>query len=123
MPENQIKKYATELYISTDDGSKGTKGFATDVAEKLLNDQRFASIVTCGPEIMMKKLMDMSNNIPFQASLERYMKCGIGVCGQCCIGTGLRVCMEGAVFDKKTLKKVEDFGKYKRDAAGRKIKF
>ena len=72
---------------------------------------------------MMKKLLDLSNNTFFQASLERYMKCGIGICGQCCVGKGLRVCKDGPVFDGKTLKKVEEFGVYKRDASGRKISF
>ncbi len=71
----------------------------------------------------MTKLFEICKNIPFQASLERYMKCGIGLCGQCCVGSGLRVCTEGPIFDKKTLQKMEDFGVYKRDAAGIKIKF
>ena len=51
------------------------------------------------------------------------MKCGIGICGQCAVGKGLRVCEEGPVFDGKTLKNIEDFGVFKRDAAGRKIRF
>ena len=71
----------------------------------------------------MKKLFEISGNIPFQAALERYMKCGFGICGQCTIGKGLRVCEEGPVFDGKTLKNIDDFGVYKRDAAGRKVKF
>jgi dihydroorotate dehydrogenase electron transfer subunit len=55
--------------------------------------------------------------------LERYVKCSLGICGQCCIGKGLRVCVDGPVFDRTTLKGVDDFGVYKRDAAGRKILF
>jgi len=58
-------------------------------------------------EAMMKKLFDITQNISFQASLERYMKCGIGLCGQCCIGKGLRVCDEGPVFNGKTLKNMQ----------------
>lgn len=121
--EDKLKKYGAEVYVSTDDGSKGCKGFATELAEKLLTKNNFDSILTCGPEIMMKKLFEIRKNIPFQASLERYMKCGIGICGQCCVGKGLRVCEEGPVFDEGTLKKIEEFGIYKRDAAGRIIKF
>ncbi len=121
--ENRFKKYGAKVYISTDDGSKGYKGIATDLAKKLLNENKYSSILTCGPETMMKKLLDISKNIPFQASLERYMKCGFGICGQCCIGEGLRVCEDGPIFDGKTLKNIKDFGVYKRDAAGRKIKF
>jgi dihydroorotate dehydrogenase electron transfer subunit len=87
----------------------------------MLNEHKFDSVITCGPEIMMKKLLEMSGKIPFQASLERYMKCGFGICGQCCIGKGLRVCKDGPVFDGETLKNIEEFGTYKRDASGKKI--
>lgn len=121
--ENRLKKYDTEVHVSTDDGSKGYKGFATDLAKKILAKNKFDSVLTCGPEIMMKKLFKICKNIPFQASLERYIKCGIGICGQCCVGKGLRVCEEGPVFNGKTLKDIEDFGVFKRDAAGRKVKY
>jgi len=121
--EDRIKKCASEVYISTDDGSEGYKGFATDFAKEIIAENNFDSVLTCGPEIMMKKLFEICQNIPFQASLERYMKCGIGICGQCTIGKGLRVCNEGPVFDEKLLKNIEDFGVYKRDETGRKVKF
>lgn len=121
--ENNPKNYVARTYVSTDDGSKGYKGLATDLAKELLNKEKFDSVITCGPELMMKKLLDICKNIPFQASLERYMKCSIGICGQCCIGDGLRVCKDGPIFDGKTLKNIKEFGIYKKDAAGRKIKF
>jgi len=121
--ETRLKKYGAEVYVSTDDGSKGYKGVTTDLAKQIITNNKFDLILTCGPELMMKKLFDISQNIPFQASLERYMKCGFGICGQCCVGKGLRVCTEGPVFDKKMLKDIEDFGFYKRDATGQKIKF
>ena len=121
--EDRVKKCGAEIYISTDDGSRGYKGFASDLAKELLKKNKYDSIITCGPEIMMKKLFEMSGNIPFQASLERYMKCGIGICGQCTVGKGLRVCEEGPIFDGKILKQIEDFGVFKRDASGRKVGF
>jgi len=71
---------------------------------------------------MMKKLLELCKKTDFQASLERYMKCGFGLCGQCCIGNGLRVCREGPVFDGETLSKISDFGLYKKDATGKKVK-
>ncbi|MCX6671860.1 MAG: dihydroorotate dehydrogenase electron transfer subunit, partial [Euryarchaeota archaeon] len=80
-------------------------------------------VYSCGPERMMSSLLSFCKTLPFQASLERYMKCAIGICGQCCVGNGLRVCLDGPIFDGVTLKKVEDFGVYRRDAAGRKILF
>ena len=119
--EDRLKKSSVKLYVSTDDGSKGYCGYASDLAEELIVKTKFSSILTCGPEIMMKKLFDVPVNISFQASLERYMKCGVGICSQCCIGNGLRVCVEGPVFGRDVLKNVKDFGLYKRDASGRKI--
>jgi dihydroorotate dehydrogenase electron transfer subunit len=120
--EERIKKTGADVFITTDDGSKGRKGFATDLAEELISKNKYDSIITCGPEKMMKKLFDISKNIDFQASLERYMKCGFGICGQCCVGDGLRVCKEGPVFDKQNLKKIKDFGNFKRDASGLMVK-
>jgi dihydroorotate dehydrogenase electron transfer subunit len=121
--ENRFKKSNIDIYITTDDGSKGFKGVATDLAKDLIQKNKFDLILTCGPELMMKKLFEICLDIPFQASLERYMKCGIGLCGQCCVGKGLRVCIEGPVFDNKMLKNIEDFGIFKRDSAGIKINF
>lgn len=120
---NRIKKTGATLHITTDDGTQGTKGYATDIAPTMLKKEPIDSIMTCGPEPMMKKLYTLRNSIPFQASLERYMKCAIGICGQCCIGEGLRVCKEGPIFNEQTLKTIPEFGKYKRDSSGKKIYF
>jgi dihydroorotate dehydrogenase electron transfer subunit len=121
--EKRIKSYGSEVYMTTEDGSKGYKGLATDLAEDLISKNNYDSIITCGPELMMKKLYILSENIAFQASLERYMKCGFGICGQCCVGEGLRVCVEGPVFKSDMLNIIEDFGVFKRDASGSRIKF
>lgn len=78
-------------------------------------------MVSCGPEVLMKKLWDMAYKfkIPAQFSLERYMKCGIGLCGQCCVDdVGWRVCVEGPVFWSDELSLITEFGKYRRDASG-----
>lgn len=120
--EKRLKKLDVELHITTDDGSKGYKGLATDLAKNILSEKHFDQVLTCGPEIMMKKLLNLCKKTGFQASLERYMKCGFGLCGQCCIGDGLRVCKEGPVFDRETLLKINEFGLYKKDSSGKKIK-
>jgi dihydroorotate dehydrogenase electron transfer subunit len=120
--EERIKNFGANVFVCTDDGSKGYKGFASKLAEELINKNDYDSVITCGPEIMMKKLFDKITKIDFQASLERYMKCGFGLCGQCCVGEGLRVCKEGPVFNMRKLEKIKDFGIYKRDASGIKIK-
>ena len=115
-----------KLYPCTDDGSFGYNGFTTDKMEEILKEnKKFDLIITCGPEIMMKKVVDIANkyNIPVQVSLERYMKCGIGICGQCCVDDeGLCVCKDGPVFWGDKLKYISEFGKYKRDASGKIIK-
>jgi len=121
--EQRLIRSGAIVLISTDDGTKGFKSFASDLAHDILKKEAIDSIYTCGPEPMMKAVFTHSKKIPFQASLERYMKCSLGICGQCCIGKGLRVCVDGPVFDRTTLKSVDDFGVYKRDAAGRKIFF
>ena len=120
---NRLKKLGVSFHICTDDGSEGFQGFASEYAEKFIKKQTFSSILTCGPELMMKRLLDIAGDIPFQVSLERYMKCAIGLCGQCCIGEGLRVCKEGPIFDGKTLKAAKDFGVFRRDSAGGIVPF
>jgi dihydroorotate dehydrogenase electron transfer subunit len=116
---------AGKIYVSTDDGSKGTKGFVTDVL-KGLDVSAYDRIAVCGPEIMMasvfKVLEDRNVLEKAEFSLHRYFKCGIGVCGACCIDKlGLRVCKDGPVFPGVQLLDSE-FGRYTRDASGRRIK-
>jgi dihydroorotate dehydrogenase electron transfer subunit len=120
--EKRLRSTGANILFCTDDGSKGYKGFASDLARETLEQKTFDGVLTCGPEVMMKELFQSCKHLPFQASLERYMKCAIGICGQCCVGNGLRVCVDGPVFDGKTLKNIEDFGVFKRDSAGRKVK-
>ncbi|MEM0467264.1 MAG: dihydroorotate dehydrogenase electron transfer subunit [Candidatus Thermoplasmatota archaeon] len=121
--DQRLHQQGAHVLITTDDGSRGIKGFASDLAKDILEKEQFDGVLTCGPEIMMKKLLTVCDHLNFQASLERYMKCAVGICGQCCIGEGMRVCVEGPVFDKQSLKKFFDFGIYTRDASGKKIKF
>ncbi len=116
---------AGEVYVSTDDGSKGTKGFVTDVL-KDLNLSIYDKIAVCGREIMMASVFRLLEDRELleksEFSLHRYFKCGIGVCGACCIDrSGLRVCRDGPVFSGVQLLDSE-LGKYMRDASGRRVK-
>lgn len=116
----------------TDDGSFGYHGFTVSYLEENLKKiiKQFGSsneitIYTCGPEIMMKKIFEISQNygINIQASLERVMRCGFGLCGLCVLDpTGHKVCQDGPVFATDKLKKITDFGKSKRTFTGEKIK-
>ncbi|MFO8110078.1 MAG: dihydroorotate dehydrogenase electron transfer subunit [Thermoplasmata archaeon] len=110
----------TELHLATDDGSAGHYGFVTDLIEDLV--QNADLVITCGPELMMKRVCEIAEkeNIPVQASLERYMKCGIGLCGSCIVD-GLRVCAEGPVFNGEEIQRLDEFGEYQRESSGKKV--
>ncbi len=122
---DRINDAGAKLLTCTDDGSHGYCGFGTDLAEKTLSENDYDMVVSCGPEIMMKKLYEMVRvfQAPAQFSLERYMKCGMGLCGQCCVDdVGWRICVEGPVFWTDELQMVSEFGEYRRDASGIKHK-
>ncbi len=108
-----------KVIVSTDDGSYGQKGFVTDIVERLLSQTRFDAVYVCGPEIMMYKTVQSahSRNIFVQASLERMMKCGVGICGSCCIDADL-ACRDGTVFDGDHLSANKEFGHLHRNKAG-----
>jgi dihydroorotate dehydrogenase electron transfer subunit len=113
----------TDVLIATDDGSLGHHGFVTGLMDDL-NLGIYDRIAVCGPEVMMRAILakvaekGLAHKTEF--SLHRYMKCGVGVCGSCCIDpSGLRVCRDGPVFSGDLLLKSE-FGHYMRDASGRK---
>ena len=103
----------------TEDGSYGEKGYVTDVLEKLLEENTYDAIYTCGPELMMHKVVKLANEkgIFVQASLERMMKCGVGICGSCCVNEDL-VCRDGTVFDGQYLAKNTEFGHFERTKSG-----
>ena len=103
----------------TEDGSYGEKGYVTDVLEKLLEENTYDAIYTCGPELMMYKVVKLANEkgIFVQASLERMMKCGVGICGSCCVNEDL-VCRDGTVFDWQYLAKNNEFGHFQRTKSG-----
>jgi dihydroorotate dehydrogenase electron transfer subunit len=121
--ENRLKDKCTELHIATDDGSAGYHGFVTNLSMEIAKKQNVEEILTCGPEIMMIKMVDFAkdNDLKIQASLERYMKCGVGICDSCAIN-GFHICRDGPVFSEDVLFNLDDFGKFKRDVCGRKVK-
>ncbi len=122
--ERLMKVLGEGLHISTDDGSEGFHGFASDLTTKLLNEHKFDHVYACGPELMTLKVFSEAekHGIMMQASLERLCKCAIGLCGSCAIGP-YRVCMDGPVFDSEMLRSIGDeFGRFKMDSSGRKIK-
>jgi dihydroorotate dehydrogenase electron transfer subunit len=122
MARKLLEPVRSSVKICTDDGSYGLKGTTVDIMSTLLRNNTFDCVYTCGPELMMKGVVDLANknSIPVQASLERYMKCGIGICGSCCLDS-LLVCQDGTVFNGKQLSKMLDFGISYRDKDGQRI--
>ncbi|HYY71330.1 MAG TPA: hypothetical protein VE595_02865, partial [Nitrososphaeraceae archaeon] len=116
-----LSKVSNNLIVTTEDGSYGIKGMVTDALKSIMKKEKFDIIYTCGPELMMKNIYELSviHSIPIQASLERYMKCGIGICASCCINDKL-VCKDGTVFTENQLSIMLEFGKIYRDKSGRK---
>ena len=111
-----------DMIVTTDDGSFGRKGFATDVLDEVLQKKKIKIVYTCGPEIMMKKVLEICNKhkVECEASLERYMSCGFGICGKCAINNKL-VCIDGPVFNSKQLSKMSEFGNFARLKSGRRV--
>ena len=108
---------------ATEDGSYGMQCLATEPLENLLKKHSFDMIYTCGPEQMMRKVFDLAEKrkLPMEASLERLMRCGIGLCGSCVIGK-YRVCRDGPVFNSAQLREVKaEFGISKLGFDGNRI--
>ncbi len=103
--------------VATDDGSEGKHGYVTQLLD---DEKKFDQIYCCGPEIMMKKVLDNVTPKKAQFSLHRYIKCGLGICGACCVD-GLRICKDGPVFSGDVLKKTE-FGVYRRNECGGRVR-
>jgi dihydroorotate dehydrogenase electron transfer subunit len=103
---------------TTEDGSIGKKCVVTDPVEELIKKENFDMIFTCGPEAMIKKVLELADtkNIEMQASLERKMKCGLGLCGSCCVGenNNITVCKDGPIFNSNQLKSFPKFGTYSK---------
>ena len=142
------ERFEKKRHFCTDDGSRGHKGFVTDLLKKEIESREinnavntgnnrqtdeveqtgqagnngqtentektgaFDMVYTCGPEIMMYRVFQIceSHGIPCQVSLERYMRCGFGVCGACVCGDRL-VCRDGPVFGSDELRSMADFNK------------
>ena len=94
---------------TTEDGSYGLTCLATEPLEKLLDKEKFDVVYTCGSETMVRRVFDIveQRGIVLEASLERLMRCGIGLCGSCVIGK-YRVCRDGPVFNSAQLSEVKD---------------
>jgi len=103
--EDEMKKYAGNLYITTDDGSYGRSGMVTQVIQDLVNDgNKYDVCVAIGPMIMMKFVCKLTKEleIPTIVSLNPIMVDGTGMCGACRVTVGGKTkfaCVDGPEFD------------------------
>ncbi|MBQ8057836.1 MAG: sulfide/dihydroorotate dehydrogenase-like FAD/NAD-binding protein [Ruminococcus sp.] len=104
--EDEMKQFATNLYVTTDDGSYGRQGLVTKVIEDLVNveNKHYDMCVAIGPMVMMKFtcLTTKSLNIPTTVSLNPIMVDGTGMCGACRVTVGGEIkfaCVDGPEFD------------------------
>jgi len=97
------------IITTTDDGTAGLQCLVTEPLASLLDKECFDMIYVCGPEVMVKKIFELTEvrKLPIEASLERLMRCGIGLCGSCVIGK-YRVCRDGPVFNAVQLRDIKD---------------
>ncbi|MEM0057119.1 MAG: dihydroorotate dehydrogenase electron transfer subunit [Candidatus Geothermarchaeota archaeon] len=96
---SEAKSLGVDVALVTEDGSSEHKGLVTDYVEKVIH--LYDYVLGCGPEEMLKKLLKICHErgVKCQLSVERIIKCGIGICGSCSIGRrGLLVCKDGPVF-------------------------
>jgi ferredoxin--NADP+ reductase len=102
--EDEIHSYSDEFYIATDDGSKGHKGFVSDVLQQVIEKHKVDMVMAIGPIIMMKVVSNLTKkyDIKTLVSLNPIMVDGTGMCGGCRVlidGKTKFACVDGPEFD------------------------
>ncbi len=108
--EDYFNKIGYKVEVATDDGSKGVKGFVTDILKNILAGielEEVINIYACGPEGMFFEMNRVLKDYPkvyCQVSFEQFMGCGLGICCGCSVETKdgyKKVCKDGPVFNIK----------------------
>lgn len=102
--QDKMEKACTELFITTDDGSLGEKGFVTQVLERIMNKEKVDYAIAVGPMPMMRAVANLTRDkgIYTEASMNPIMVDGTGMCGACRLTVGGEVkfaCVDGPDFD------------------------
>lgn len=103
--EEKFREFCDNVYIATDDGSKGTKGFVTDVLKNLLDSgEQYEEAIAIGPLVMMKNVVKVTKEADLKTwvSLNPIMIDGTGMCGGCRVTVGGKTkfaCVDGPDFD------------------------
>lgn len=105
---DEFRALGAEVRVATDDGSRGYKGYVTDLLAQALEEPIPSAVYACGPNRMLKVVAELclKHGVPCQVSLDAPMPCGIGVCLGCAVKVRLpdggvwykRACTEGPVF-------------------------
>ncbi len=101
--EDEMRKISTELYVASDDGSIGIKGFVTDVLKDVLAQEKVDRVIAIGPAVMMAAVAKATpKDLPLIVSLNSIMVDGTGMCGACRVeadGKTMFACVDGPEFD------------------------
>lgn len=104
--EEKFRGSVDNLFVTTDDGSAGYKGYAVDLFAEKMKTEKFDAVYTCGPVVLMKKCVEVAGNTAVYVSLENYFGCGFGICSGCTVQTSegqKRACVDGPVFAGSTI--------------------
>lgn len=102
--EDKMKSACSELYLTTDDGSYGIKGYGTTVLEGIINREKVDYVIAVGPMPMMRAVANLTRDkgIYTEASMNPIMVDGTGMCGACRVTVGGEIkfaCVDGPDFD------------------------
>ena len=103
--EDELSKVCDNLYITTDDGSNGRKGFVTDMLKELIeNGNEYDLVIAIGPLMMMKFVCNLTKEYGIKTivSMNPVMIDGTGMCGGCRVTVGGETkfaCVDGPDFD------------------------
>ena len=102
--QDKMRNACTELFITTDDGSLGEKGFVTQVLERLMASEEINYAIAVGPMPMMRAVANLTRDkgIYTEASMNPIMVDGTGMCGACRVTVGGKTkfaCVDGPDFN------------------------
>ncbi len=102
--QDKMKDACSELYITTDDGSLGEKGFVTQVLDRIIKEEKVDYAIAVGPLPMMRAVADLTRDkeIYTEASMNPIMVDGTGMCGACRVTVGGETkfaCVDGPDFN------------------------
>jgi NAD(P)H-flavin reductase len=121
--EAEMRRFSDRLEVTTDDGSRGEKGFVTGPLKRLLESEQVDLAMAVGPAVMMKAVAETTKDFGVKTvvSLNALMLDGTGMCGGCRITVGGKtrfVCVDGPEFDAHEVdfdELVRRLGMYKQD--------